>query len=352
MRYEQAVAAYQAGVAAQKAGNAAGARDAFDEASRLVGLLSHYEADLGQPFHTAYAATNDEKLHNKYEKLVGPGMRSISAFPEWQSSTTKVKPSTDVRQTAIGTAAFSRKYYKELRRHLIDHPDRLDARASEITGIVLSRATDDLASIIAAIPGHTGSGPEVSISIKIREHWIAADRGELVSIRATDPGGHGVEGIFFIAWIPDRDGGSHREHWTTDADGYAHFYWKVKGLKEGVKYTVPITTTLGATTVELPQWFMVTPPLGTFKVRVSDKVVEAGAPVTAKAVAKTSSGRRVANLSVKFVWSDGVRTTATTNSSGVATSTRTIGTPGLMTVKAKTRSGSRAYSATTSFEQR
>ena len=352
LRYEQAAAAYQAGIAAKQAGDAAGARTAFDEASRMVGLLAHYEGDLAQPFHTAYAATEDKQLHNRYEKLVAPGMRSITARPEWQSRATSVSPSTDVRKTAIGTAAYSRARYPELRRHLADHPDRLDARASELTGQVLRRATNDLARIISAIPGHTGAGPAVSISIDVREHWIAADRGELVTIRATDPAGRGVEGIMFVARIPDRDGGTHREHWTTDASGDAHFYWKVKGLQKGVKYTVPITTTLGATTISLPQWFMVTPALAVFRLRVSDDPVEAGFPITARAVAKTASGRRVANLSVRFIWSDGARTTAVTNDSGVATSTRTISTPGSMTLKARTRSGSRAYRTIVSFQQR
>ena len=255
--YVLAVEAYRRGEALADQGDTSGARDEWDEASRLVGLLSHYEGDLAQPFHSAYAAEDDEALHGKYEKLVAPLLRHPDAWPQWQVQGA-VSPSTDVRQTAVRTAAYSRPFYPELRSHLRAHPGELNARAKEITGLVLRRASADLASIIAAIPGGEGMGPELTVSVAIRAHKLQPTQGVMLTMRVTDPNGKGVEGVMFVARIPDPNGRSHVEHWTTDAKGDAHFYFKVKGLDRGVRYTGDVKAKIGATTVTWPQWFKVT----------------------------------------------------------------------------------------------
>jgi len=354
MRYAQAIDAVALGDKLTGEGDTTGARAAYDQASRLVGLLAHYEGDLGQPFHTAYAGL-DDSIHGKYELLVGPLTRKSTDQPQWRSPVGSVTPSTDVRRTAIRTAAYSRQFFTELRSHLVAHPGVLDARSLEITGLVLRRASNDLGSIIAAIATKGGYGPQVKVSVSTRDHWIAADRGELIALRATDLAGHPVEGVLFTATIPEADGGSHKEGWATDANGDAHFYFPVRGFGRSVKVMVPVSATIGTTVISRPQWFMVTPALGSFRLAAPPAIVAVGQAVTARATARDRAGRGVRNLTVTFAWNDGlttVRTTALTNRDGVAVSSRTFPRAAAVTVTAKTRSGSANWRATRSFRVR
>jgi hypothetical protein len=352
-RYAQTIDAVARGDQLATDGDAAGARAAYDEASRLVGLLAHYAGDVSQPFHSAYAGL-DDKLHSSYERIVGAVTRSPGAKPQWQRPAHEVTPSTNVRRTIIRTAAYSRQFYKELRTHLAAHPGELDARASEITGLVLKRAADDLASIIAAIATKGGYGPEVKVSVKIRDHYIAAGRGEMIYLRATDLAGNPVEGVEFAADIPDAEGGTHRERWGTDAHGDAHFYFPARGARSTV-VTVKVWTTIGTAVINRPVWYMVTPPLGTFKVGATPSRATVGQMVQARAVARDRAGRGVRGLKVTFAWNDGttvVKTTATTNRDGIAYSSRAVDDPGLVTVTARTRSGSTNYKVASSFRVR
>ncbi len=352
MRYAQAIDAVAEGDRLAGEGDATGARASYDEASRLVGLLAHYEGDLAQPFHTAYAALDYEQLHESYEHIVGPLTRSATDMPSWQTPAHPITPSTDVRRTAIRTAAYSRGFFTDLKNHLAAHPGTLDARAKEITGLVLRRVADDLATIIAAIGTKGGYGPDVRVSMSMRDHYIAAGRGEYISIHATDPAGHPLEGVEFFADVPKAGGGTDRVAWATDASGDAHFYFVVGAFPRSTRINVPVVATEGTTVISRPQWFMVTPVLGTFKVSATPTKAVVGQVVQARAVARDRSGRGVRNLAVTFSWNDGttiVKTSATTNKDGVAVSSRTISKAGSVTVTARTRSGSTGYTKAASF---
>jgi len=139
--YHKAIVAYGAGDTAK--------------ASKYLGQLSHYYADINLPFHTTAAASTFGPLHLQYERALDPIQYSGTRVTSWITRRPR-EPVTDVRAKAVSSALYARSFYSQLySSYKASHSVRTGT-ANRITRLVLSRAVNDLADIIAGI--RTGSG--------------------------------------------------------------------------------------------------------------------------------------------------------------------------------------------------
>ena len=183
----------------------------YDEASIQIGLMSHYAADIAEPFQTHMGGIPLGDQAKKYEQLVAPLHRDKNDTPEWSSSRRTVSEIENVRDTAAGTAAYSRQFFKELHDRLKNSNFHLTDRVSEITGLVFKRATNDLADLIWSITQGVGAQPavgEIELDHQVdgrarrrREHGL---RPGLRRRRAPDRGAPGRGRLADADGNPDR----------------------------------------------------------------------------------------------------------------------------------------------------
>jgi hypothetical protein len=69
-----------------------------------VALLSHFLADISQPYHTARAGFGQSKLHVAYETAVSARTGSPETGPDWADATQPVSAITNIRKTAASCA--------------------------------------------------------------------------------------------------------------------------------------------------------------------------------------------------------------------------------------------------------
>jgi hypothetical protein len=360
--FDIAAASYQRGVDAKAAGDDSGARAAWDDASYHIGLLAHIYGDILQPFHTAYAAMNYPNVHVKYELVVTTGVRKASDRPEWSSSRRTVSTFSNIRTKAIAAAAYSRSYFHELYREFAPNPTRLTARASTITGLVLKRASNDLADVIWCISQGCGAAPQVG-SLKIRVKWTGVKSGsssEVVFVTARDVNGHPIEGLkVTVAWPTAT--GTRTEVLYTDPTGNQKRQGSVGTSPKLVLRDVIATTTVRGVTMSARGRWAITPRLPSgragFKTVVSDSTVVPGQVVKVTSLARDSKGRPVPNLLITWTWDYNgrkVRTHGVTDATGHAWSTQLITgstTKARVTVTASTQSGSVNRSSSTTFKR-
>jgi hypothetical protein len=345
--FDAAMAAYQAGDHAA--------------ASTEIGLLAHFVADLSQPYHTHVDAIGKDRVHLAYEGLIGPLHRDADDTPAWSSSRRAVSEITDIRATAIATAAYSRQYFRELHRLLSTEGVRLTSPVSTITGRVLRRAANDLADMIWSIERGTGAQAALR-SLRMSVDWTGVRAGgqNRAYVRAIGVDGRPIEGLQVLLRWPTSTG-SRLEYLYTDEDGRARRAGGVGTSPRLVLRPVTATATIrGVDTVASRAWTL-SPALASgragFRTRVSDATVVAGQDVTVTSIARNASGVGVPNLLVTWTWDLGastVRTQAYTDASGRASSTRTITvdtTRQVIEVTARTQSGSTNRSGTTSFRR-
>jgi len=359
--YDLAQAAYQRGAAARGAGDETTAAAEFRDASYHIGLLSHFVADLSQPFHTAYGAIGRDRHHADYEALISSKQRSASAMPAWQSSRRSVRAISDIRHTIVATAAYSRGYWPELFKRLSNDGVRLTTRVSEITGALMKRATNDLADIIWSISQGVGAQPAIGrITMSVKWTGVRADDQNTVFVRAYDTRGNPIEGLRIdVAW-PTADG-TFIAYVYTDEHGYQMRHDTVGSRPRLALRPVVATATVRGITTRAERAWTISPRLASggpgFRTTVSDATVVAGQDVTVTSLARDANGRGVPNLLVRWTWDDGthkVRTSAYTDSTGRARSTRTItDTTALakVTVTARTQSGSTNRSSSVTFRR-
>ena len=125
------------------------------KASKYLGQLSHYYADINLPFHTTAAASTFGPLHLQYERALDPIQYSGSRVTSWVMRRPR-EPVTDVRAKAVSSALYARSFYSQLySSYKASHSVRTGT-TNWITRLVLSRAVNDLADIIVGI--RSGSG--------------------------------------------------------------------------------------------------------------------------------------------------------------------------------------------------
>ena len=179
----------------------------YDEASIQVGLMSHYVGDLAEPYHTHMGGIPLGDEAKKYEQLVAPLHRDPNDTPKWSSSRRTVDEIANVRETAAGTAAYSRGFFRELRDRLKGSGFKLTDRVSEITGLVFKRATNDLADLIWSISQGVGAQPAIG-RIEMHVKWTGVLPGDenTVYVRAFDVDGDPIQGLRVVVEWPTPTG--------------------------------------------------------------------------------------------------------------------------------------------------
>ena len=303
----------------------------YDEASIQIGLMSHYVGDLAEPYHTHMGGIDEGDEAKKYEQLVAPLHRDRNDTPEWSSSRRTVSKIENVRDTAAGTAAHSRQYFKELRERLRSSGFKLTNRVSEITGSVFKRAANDLADMIWSISQGVGAQPAVG-RIELDVKWTGVLPGDenTVYVRAFDVDGHPIEGLRVVVEWPTPTG-TQIELLYTLPDGRQKRHQPVG--RTPMLELRPVTATAevrGDEVVAEGAWTL-SPRLATgdagFKTVVNDATVVPGQVVTVKSIARDKDGDPVPNLLVTWFWDLGdttVKTQDYTNDDGRATSSKTI----------------------------
>ena len=328
----------------------------YDEASIQIGLMSHYVGDLAEPYHTHMGGIDRGDAAKKYEQLVAPLHRDKNDTPAWSSSRRTVSEIENVRDTAAGTAAYSRKFWKELHERLKNNGFKLSGRVSEITGLVFKRAANDLADMIWSISQGVGAQPAVG-RIELDVKWTGVLPGDenTVYVRAFDVDGHPIEGLrVVVAWPTPT--GTQIELLYTLPNGRQKRHRPVG--KTPMLELRPVAATAevrGEEVVAEGAWTL-SPRLATgsagFKTVVNDATVIPGQLVTVKSIARDRDGDPVPNLLVTWVWDLGdtnVRTQGYTNDKGRATSSRTI-TAGMarkIVITGRTQAGSTTRSDST-----
>ena len=146
---------------AQLAGDATAATADFRDASYNLGMLSHFYADILQPFHTSRDAIGQTTTHRAYELLVDHFQHHPTDSPSWSVANTSwvVKDMTNVRTAALAAATYSRVRYLDLAANFSASDTSLSPTADQITREVMIRASGDLANLISSEIGRA-SGRE------------------------------------------------------------------------------------------------------------------------------------------------------------------------------------------------
>jgi hypothetical protein len=324
----------------------------YHEASYEIGLMSHFITDVLQPFHASVLGLDDpHNYHHAYEMLVGvDGWKGKDAHPEWQPSSRSVSTISNSRAVAINAAAYSRSLFPSLMSHLeATGGRRLDDRANEITRAVLRRAAQDLANLIWSIDQQVGDAPMASVTLTVT-HRYAGGR-VAVETKATSPAGKAIEGLVIEVTAPKAGGGTLTRSRATGPDGTALNWFDAVGSLYRKQTITVKAVSLGVALVKTT-WYMRTPSLGSFSVRMQDYTLAKGQTARAAAVAKDGAGRPVHDILVSFRWSDGATTKAYTNSDGKAVTTRVIAKAGSYTLRARAESGGHTYTRYKSFTQK
>jgi hypothetical protein len=321
----------------------------YHEASIQIGLMSHYVADLAEPYHTHMGGIDEGDEAKKYEQLVAPLHRDKNDTPAWSSDRRTVSKIENVRDTAAGTAAHSRQFFKELQDRLRSSGFKLTDRVREITGSVFKRATNDLADMIWSISQGVGAQPALG-RIEVDVKWTGVLPGDdnTVYVRAFDVDGHPIEGLRVIVEWPTSTG-TRDELLYTLPDGRQKRHRDVGTSPKLVWREVVARAEVRGDEITGESGWTLSPRLDTgssgFKAIVNDATVVAGQNVTVTSIARDAHGDPVPNLLVTFVWDIGgstVKTEDFTNDNGRATSTRTI-TAGMaqeIEIEARTQAGS------------
>lgn len=349
--------------AAQAAGNSSTARAYYDEASRDLGLLSHYYSDVLQPFHSAYAAIGEDDLHLQYEHLVGVETHAANDASQWSSSRRTVSLVASVRTRAIKAAAYSRQLYPDLIAELRADDTRLSARMKEITGLVLKRAANDLADIIySAAHGEGVSPPVASLKARVRYHFPRkGEPHQQIFVKAKDGAGNPIEGLRVDVDWPLADGGTKQVSIYTDERGKSHWTDGIGNSPLMVKRVMRATATTNRHTETDTTWFKTSPipadGQAGFLTTINDHSPSVGDRAVVKSRLRDTSGRPIAGIPVTWEWTFPNRVvtkTDETNSNGVARSSyliRSTTTKQFVTVYAFVQSGSKNRRSRVGFQR-
>ena len=235
-------------------------------ASRDIGLLSHFWADIYNPFHTAYAANGKEGPHNKYELLVDSFTRKSSDMPEWQTADRSPEKVTSIRSMAIAGAAYSRKFFggsTGLYAQFTKNQSVLNSRVKAITGYVLKRASRELGDIINSIGLKIGNAPAMAkISLSRKYSQPSSIEYQAFYIKVTDAYGRPIEGARVDVTFPssaDVPNGAeptpHVFRAYTMPDGIAKATAWIDLSRHGQKLTVRASVTIRGKTLTASSWY-------------------------------------------------------------------------------------------------
>lgn len=233
--YHKVIVAYQAGD--------------MSAASTYLGELSHYYADITQPFHTTSAAAPYRSLHIAYEYSADDYENTPTRSLSWITLRPPV-PVTDIREKTIEAAEYARTQFPSLLKSFKASRTARTGNANRITRRVQSRAVNDLSDIIASVPTASGEATavaEVAMSLSTTTPRPGQKIGAFVT--CTGPEGQPLEGVgVTYTWrLP-----TGTATWTsfTDARGWIYRYQDIGSLPIGALTPVTARVTVnGVSTV-------------------------------------------------------------------------------------------------------
>ncbi|HEY5549137.1 MAG TPA: hypothetical protein VIL17_06045 [Coriobacteriia bacterium] len=316
--YYQVVKAYQAGD--------------MKTASKALGLMSHYCADVLNPFHST-ASASGSSLHNAYEYPVEELTDTPGENRDWVTPLAPA-PLTDIRARVISAAAFSRAKYPALRASFSPTGtlNMDDPIVHALTVQVLNRAVNDLADILRAIPSGAGlTTPPRVMKADMAKHDPAQGSSPYAKVTCLDANGRPISGAAVrFAW--PTAAGVVTDIKYTDSHGVARDY-RVIGLDRlGAKVTVGVTSSASGASTVASTWYAPTIGLaaGTrgIKTTVSNSRPKRRTRVVATTAIHDIAGKPLAGRRITFTWKycgKTVTATALTNAAGVARCSRNIG---------------------------
>jgi hypothetical protein len=332
----------------------------YTDASREIGLLSHYYTDILQPYHSHYDGIGKTSQHSEYEHMVMDQTRDASDRPDW--GVTGHVPTTiaNVRSEAIAAAAYSRARFGGLHALIAASGTTFTPAIELITEPLMRRGVNDLADIIRSIKRGAGRAPLVDrLTASVKWRYPARNEDwQHIYTYAYDAAGRPIEGLEVRVTLPS--GTTDLRY--TDAAGLAYWSGPPGASPHYVRQNVTVRATTDGHSESATTWWMTTPVLATgtagFATTVDRPVPIAGQYVTVRSTLRDTGGRPVPNVAVTWTWEypgPDVTTTGTTNAQGVATSRQLI-TPGTtfdrVIIRAKAQSGSQNRNSSSSFQRK
>jgi len=332
----------------------------LQEASRHLGRLSHFYADINQPYHTlAVADTNG--LHYEYEVAVGAMTRTYKHNPDLLTPRPRRRVD-DVRAATISAALFAREKYASLADSYAASWDVTSGEPRAITGELLSRAVNDLADIITAVELGEGLAVEpASIDSEVSKQWPALNQTIRTAARVTDADGRPIEGApVTLSWQIGSIVETVTVYSHKDGVGY---WWKSIGQTPLMrKHYAKAMSWTNDVVREDKAWYVPSPRLGSgtkgVKTTLSTRKPKRNTVVRAKTTFKSASGKPVKGLKVTFTWqfkSVTRKTSTYTNASGNAYSSMNIGKAKkgyAVRVRGQAQSGGQTRSSSITFTPR
>jgi len=335
----------------------------YAEASRRLGLLSHYYADVCQPFHTKYdSSTLAANLHVEYEHDVQRYTDKRSESPEWRAARSR-QPVTDVRKKAVAAGKYSRGKYDDLLVNYAGSQEVTSGVPYAVTADVLSRAVNDLADIICAVNDGAGLAERpADVTPYVSKRYPAQNTSILGSAKIVDSQGKPMEGVRVdLVWEMKGKPPCAVTLYTL-SDGIARWSQNIGPSTMMRRRTLYTTSFSSGEVVNDATWYVPSPKLkaGTkgVKTTLSNRKPKKNTVVRAKTKFVNTSGKPVKGLKVTFTWafkSGTKKTYAYTNKYGNAHASMNIKNAKkgyTVKVKGSAMSGGTTRSSTTTFRTR
>jgi hypothetical protein len=294
--------------------------------------MSHYYADILQPFHTAIAGSGRTTVHLAYEISVSEYTSRRGMNSGWVTAR-EPAPVADVRARTAAAGVFSRTHFPALLAcaGAGGWIDPGSPAAHAITVEMLSRGANDLADIVRSIPFGTGIAPApAKVTADMSTHTPRLGGNPTVSATVRDANGVPLEGVA-VAFTLSLPSGSVTDLRYSDSHGVARTYHRIISQDLGRTIRVVAVATSGGHSATSTTAFTSPMLLGSgtsgLRASVSNAKPPQGTVVTVAATVRDSHGAPVAGLKVTFSWKFRTKTVtaeAVTDAMGVARCARNI----------------------------
>lgn len=302
-------------------------------ASRELGYLSHYYADMLVPFHTltyGSGSLEDGADHANYESAVDSVTRTPESNAGWVTNRPP-RAMTDVRARAVDAAVFSGSKMLGLIANYGTF-EYYDPAGDVQSQQLLDRAVNDLADLIRSARAGTGHPrPIASIEAWADYYNPALERPARVWARVRDDQGRLVRGVKVHYEFQVTQPCTYTRY--TDADGVSRqTHQNVLG-SIGVPFKVVVTATSAGTSIKRTVTLTPTEVIGTGASGIRtytkyDRTPAQGTTVTVMTHVQNESGQPIPGIKVVYTFkhkTTSVRRTVYTNASGNAWHSRNVG---------------------------
>lgn len=315
--YHKAVVAYRAG-------------DMLT-ASRHLGTLSHYYADITQPFHTTNRAAAYNTIHNQYEYAVDDYQHTPTGANSWVIARSRI-PVTDVRAKTVSAALYARSLYPALFTSFRASRRVNTGTPYRVTRLVMSRSANDLADIISSIPDAAGEAPiPATVNMSLSHTYPRQYQRLGAYVTCTDAAGQPLNavGVKFVWNLP-----SGTKTWLTFTDSYGRASrWEGIGAAPLMRNsTVTAYVIASGKVTAVSRTFMATRIAAAGTAGVSAGMVDRYPAVNTAANIHArildTTGHAIVGIPVTFTWTlDGRAQSivARTDAAGIARISRNIG---------------------------